>query len=291
MALTERDIDVVLALNRYRLLRTSQVKSLVYSSTSGLQVARRRLRLLFHNGYVKRIPSRIEPGNGTAEDVYRLDEAGEAVLRRRGEEILSVATDEVKAIFVEHALAVSHVGVSLELALRRGGVPVELERFAPEHVLRKEMRKGVLVLEGNGRPMYPDALILLRGRGPYQHVRRLFLVEADRGTESSRVVLEKLAAYHAYRQRGLQKSFGEDLDGFRLLFVTASAVRVENLVRAFKAVPGGDLVLLSDETKLNERTILEEPIWTDVQGRLRPLLRQRAEEPVREKRHAEAAPA
>jgi hypothetical protein len=68
--LTERDLDILLALNRYRYLRTNQVKRLIFPDNSTLQSTRRRLRCLFHNGYVGVITPFAKAGQGSSESAY-----------------------------------------------------------------------------------------------------------------------------------------------------------------------------------------------------------------------------
>ncbi len=58
--LTERDIEMLKVINRYRYLRTGQIKRLVFPDNASLQSTRRRLRGLYHNGSMNRMVPEAE---------------------------------------------------------------------------------------------------------------------------------------------------------------------------------------------------------------------------------------
>ena len=77
---TERDIEILKVINRYRYLRTGQIKRLIFADNSSLQSTRRRLRFLFHNGTSLgwcRTCNRERWRRGS----YYLDKQGEQCLR------------------------------------------------------------------------------------------------------------------------------------------------------------------------------------------------------------------
>ena len=85
--LTERDVEILRALNRCRFLQTGQINRAVFPGNATLQSARRRLRFLFHHGFVGRIQLYAPPDGGSAETAYHLDAAGAAELDARGEDV------------------------------------------------------------------------------------------------------------------------------------------------------------------------------------------------------------
>lgn len=276
--MTARDLELLRALNRYRLLKTSQVRRLLFAATFDLQVARRRLKLLYQNGYVERVTPLLLPGKGSAEEVYELARAGEEVLQSLGDEVVSFASDEVKRLFVEHTLAVSEFRLKLELGLR-GHPVVELERFTPDCELKRQLRRGgVHPLRGEGLVLFPDAVIILRGKGELAAERGLYFLEVDMGSESLKVLQEKAAAYDLYRRRRMQRGFG-DFGTFRVLLETASRQRAENIRRSLAGSAGEELVWVAETSQVNERAILGEPIWVDSQGNRRPLVKRELTQP------------
>ena len=86
--LVERDVEILRLLQTYRYLQTGQIHQLLWPGKS-IQPARKRLRFLFHHGYVNKMPMLVKPGRGGTEDAFFLDRLGydtidpERRLRRR----------------------------------------------------------------------------------------------------------------------------------------------------------------------------------------------------------------
>lgn len=269
--MTARDLEVLRALSRYRLLRTSQVKRLLFPDTS-LQVPRRRLKLMYQNGFTERVTPLLLPGKGSAEEVYELAQAGEEMLRSLGDELVSFASDELKRVFVDHTLAISEFRLKLELGLR-GHPLVELERFTPDCELRRQLRQGVPNPLRNGESvLYPDAVIVLHGKNERASERGLYFLEIDMGSEPLKVLHGKAGAYDLFHRRGLHRGFG-DFRTFRVLLQVSSSQRGANVRKGLTGTPGEGLVWVTDVEQVTETTILGEPIWTDAKGSQRALVR------------------
>src|SRR4051812_14111288 len=58
MRLTPRDVQVLRAVHAFRLLTTAQIGRLLFSPTT-TSICARRLRLLFHHGYLARFPAPV----------------------------------------------------------------------------------------------------------------------------------------------------------------------------------------------------------------------------------------
>src|SRR6185436_16340302 len=196
MILTPRDREILRAVHRHRLLRSSHLIALLDGSR---QVTLRRLQLLFHHGYLDRPPMQLDwYARGSEPLVYALGNRGAEVLETEG-----VARQDgvrwdtknrnVSRVFLHHTLAVAEVMVAFEVACRaHEGVrfipPEEVLAGAPESTrrLRLPFRWQVEVRHG-GKPhrlgVEPDKVFGLQfEEAPESRQRVFFFLEADRGT-------------------------------------------------------------------------------------------------------------
>lgn len=135
MILTLRDLDILRAVYRHRLLRSTHLVAL---SGGSRQATLRRLQLLFHHGYLDRPPMQLDwYTRGSEPLVYALGNRGAQILEteghlRRGGIRWDTKNRNFSRVFLHHTLAVAEVMVAFEVACRiREGV-----RFIPsEEVL------------------------------------------------------------------------------------------------------------------------------------------------------------
>ena len=78
LRLTERDKEVVKAVNDYRLMRQDQIQRLLFPSRN---TAQRRLRLLWEHGYLRRRFLPVLGGVQTSPILYEVDRRGVELLR------------------------------------------------------------------------------------------------------------------------------------------------------------------------------------------------------------------
>lgn len=281
---TERDIAILQAVNRYRYLRTGQVKRLLFAGNTTKQSVLKRLRCLSDPAYayLQKIQPYVQVGRTPPETAYFLGRAGIELLKAQGDKVLSYAhgnSGRVKHHFLEHALELSEFRVNLELALRQAP-SVALQRFTADFELKEQSAKGMglkgyklyhTVEDAPSRrsfEVYPDALIILRGTGEHESVQRLYFLEVDRGTERLEQLREKILGYHYFQQQGVFRKYGRfQQDRFRVLLQTASPKRAANIRAALQGSDGEDLVLIAAAEQVREETIIKEPIWERVNGR------------------------
>lgn len=282
--MTERDIAILQAVNRYRYLRTSQIKRLLFAGNTTKQSVLKRLRCLSDPGYayLQKIQPYVQAGRAAPETAYFLGRAGIELLKAQGEKVLSYAhgnSGRVKHHFLEHALELSEFRTKLELALRQAP-SVALQRFTADFELKEQGAKGMglkgyklyhTVEDAPSRrsfEVYPDALIILRGTGDHESVQRLYFLEVDRGTEPLELVRQKIFGYHYFRQQGVFRKYGcFHQDRFRVLLQTGSPKRAANIRAALQGSDGEDLVLITAAEQVREETILKQPIWERISGR------------------------
>lgn len=287
MVLTPRDFEILRAVYRHRLLRSTQLVALAGGSR---QAMLRRLQLLFHHGYLDRPPIQLGwYAQGSEPMVYALGKQGAEVLATVGETQRGGIRWDTKnlnlsRVFLHHTLAVAEVMVAFEVACRsREGVrfilPEEVLAGAPETTrrLRLPSRWQVEVRQG-GRlhrlGVEPDKAFGLRFEGaPENRERAYFFLEADRGTMpvvrkglEQTSFFRKLLVYQETWRRGLHKTH-LGIPNFRVLTVTTSKERVGHLVAACRSLFGGGsrLFLFTDRERLGGRDILTHD-WMNGRG-------------------------
>ena len=264
MQLEERDREIIRLVHRHRFLRSSHIVALMDSSPQQLL---RRLQLLYHNGYLERPRAQLQyykPG-GSKSIAYGLGNKGGMLLHEEfGTDVNSVAWSEknhlIGRVYLEHALFVSDVMVTLEVACRKhGGVRLFYQDQFHLEPKQQPFRWRATVQGGCKLGVIPDRVFALEfpdARGVTQRVH--FFLEADRGTMpvtrktlSQTSFARKLLAYEAtWTQKIHQRNLG--IQRFRVLTVTTSAERVKSLVEACSQLKRGHgLFLFADRSVLS----------------------------------------
>ena len=271
---------IVRCVFQHRVLRSWQIADLVGGSK---QAVLRRLQLLYHHGYLERPRAQIEyfqPG-GSRAFTYGLADRGAELLRLienpapRALE-WSAKNRAVKSLFLEHALLVSDVMVSLELACRRhGGIrllnPDELPLPSSTRSRLEPFRWKVSLNGGTRLGVIPDCVFGLEyADQPPDRNRAYFFLEADRGTMpimrnglNHSSFYRKLLAYEAtWLQELHRKQFG--FHRFRVLTVTTNTGRLQHLVEACRQLERGQGLFLF--TDLNSLVTNLDPLALPWQG-------------------------
>lgn len=282
--LTERDLAILLTLNRYRYLRTNQVKRLIFQHNTTLQSTRRRLRCLFHNGYIGVITPFVKAGQGSGESAYYIDKAGMNLLEEYGEPVRAFPkSGKVRHFFLNHALDLSEFHLLLELALRNHP-KIRLSRFVCDYEVKSHLdgttgNKAFALYDEVTHPVnrqryvvHPDALIVLQGTGDLEKYQKLYFLEIDRGTERLEIVRNKVIGYNTYLQKRIFTKYGK-FDDFQVLIQTNSAKRAENIRKNLTDQEGADFVWVTNVGQINEKSVLNEPVWLDHDWKLRSVLK------------------
>jgi hypothetical protein len=267
--ITNRDCEVIRLVRRFRFLRSSHICSLIPGSPQQLL---RRLKLLYHHGYLERPRSQLDyyHKGGSRHMVYGLGSKGAAFLRHDPDPDLGrVRCGEnnraAGRVFLEHALLVGDVMVAIELACRRTGIRLltgrELAVAVKINGQHRPFRWQVKISKSLTLGVIPDYVFALEFKdqsGAGNHA--FFFLEADRATMpvkrknlSQTSFYRKLRAYEATWSQSIhQTHFG--FNRFRVLTVTTGPERVKSLIDACSKLERGQgLFLFAD------RTILEEP--------------------------------
>jgi len=231
--ITERDLAVISAVERYRLLPSSLLVPLVAGNED---VTYRHLRNLYDLGLVNRfiLPRSVGPAG---EFIYYLDssdslellaerqgcavsrDARECVWRNREKAYCDLLDPSKAALrrgvtfYIEHELMISRFHAALELGCRKSGGNIVLARWqqgaelwdtveAPKPSYNPDTKAWYFDGEKERLPHRPDAFFSLElPRSPEGERRANFFYEADRSTTSSETFRNKLRAYFHYIAR------------------------------------------------------------------------------------------
>jgi hypothetical protein len=268
--LTERDREIIRLVYRHRFLRSSHICSLIPGSS---QQILRRLKLLYHHGYLARPRAQIDyyHHGGSREIVYGLGNKSASILKPElGEMFRQTPWDEengsVKRIFLQHALLVSDIMVSIELACRQSEVRLLTEQ---DLATKNQPFRWNTIVAGQKLSAVPDRVFALEFKGADRNLRRsYFYLEADRGTMpvirkslSRTSFYRKLLGYEAtWTQRIHEKQFG--FHRFRVLTVTTGPERVKSLRDACSKLKSGHgLFLFTDRAVLDKPQDILSHVW------------------------------
>lgn len=273
MILTPRDLAILRAVHRHRLLRSTHLVAL---SGESRQAMLRRLQLLFHHGYLDRPSMQLDwYARGSEPLVYALGSRGaelletEGVVRRSGVR-WDTKNRNLSRVFLHHTLAVAEVMGAFEVACRsrkdvRFIPPDEVLAGAPEATRRLRLPfRWQVEVRHDGKlhrlGVEPDKVFGLRFKNAPENRRHaFFFLEADRGTMPVRrrglgqtSFLRKLVCYQETWRQGIHRQH-LGIPNFRVLTVTTSRERVEHLVKACRILTGGArLFLFTDDKGLHQ---------------------------------------
>lgn len=280
---TARDQHILKALADYRYLNVQQVKRLFFRENKDLQGANRRLRNLYHAKYINKVETYEGRKDINPNWVYFLDKKGMQYLHDRGIAArIWAKTKQVKFNTLQHALDLSEFRISLEIGLEKNEV-ISLKTFIPDFQMQKvsalqnarnkRIAYTTIISPVNKQSyiIFPDALIVLQALVKEVSHEKLYFLEVDRGTHGLQVVCDKIHGYYLYHEKQFHKSFGDFRD-FKVLIQTSSEKRAGNLRKMLADRLGAGRVWVTSYDRVNENSLLYEPIWKDVTGEEKRIL-------------------
>jgi hypothetical protein len=256
MQMTARDLDLLAFVRRHRFLTSGHLAALDGGNESNVLA---RLRKLYDYGYLDRPLAQLAtiPATGPRPLVYGLTVKGAKLLRDCGHQInanidWSEKTKRAGAVFIDHTLAIANFMVGVELACRNTSTIDIIDEHqilndAPaETRSAREPLRWVVDRSAAGTreklSVVPDGLFGLRFA---DDTGTFYLLEIDRGTipiarsvSTHRSITRKLSTYiEGWRTGRHLQQFG--LSNLRVITVTNSAVRMENMLRAVDAITDG----------------------------------------------------
>lgn len=257
--LMERDVQVVLAVYEYRVLRREQLQQMFFPSPN---TANERLKRLYQHGYLERRQVPVVYGQGTAQALYLLGEKGADLVAERlgidrGAVKWRAAQNRVSASFLEHTLMVNQVRLAFMLAAEEAGYAIAT--WVGEEEL-KATRDYVHITTAEGRrrrvAVIPDGYFILDLGSKRAH----FFLEVDRATEANKRWGQKVQAYLEYIRSGQYKARYQ-VSSLRVLTVTTGEKRLANLKRATEEAGGGQIFWFTTEEEASEQRLLADAIW------------------------------
>src|SRR5436305_11420470 len=121
MILTPRDLAILRAVHRHRLVRSTYLVAL---SGGSQQATLRRLQLLFHHGYLDRPSMQLDwYARGSEPLVYALGNRGAELLEaegalRRGGIRWDTKNRNLSRVFLHHTLMMAEIMIAFEVACR-----------------------------------------------------------------------------------------------------------------------------------------------------------------------------
>ena len=262
--LTDRDHEIIRLIHRHRFLRSHQIIALIGGSAQNLS---RRLQWLFHHGYLERPRAQLQyyERSGSQAIAYGLGNKSGSLLQLNpaswGEKNRAIGR-----MYLAHALWVSDVMVSLELACRQHGIRLSHEDELNLPV-EAPLRWRVKLRDGTRLGVIPDRVFALEYQDQNGATQRVYyFLEADRGTMP--VVREKLSQTSFYRKllayestwanKVHQRHLG--IPRFRVLTVTTSAARVKSLLDACSRLHRGHGLFLFGDASVLKQDLLS-AVW------------------------------
>lgn len=225
--LSQRDWQVLQAVDAHRFLRTQHVERLKFhdhtSALSGARTARRVLRRLASLGLLQHLDRRVGGIRaGSAGYVWQLSAAGHRLLRGVDHEP-TYRSREPSLRLLDHYLAIAECRLALIEAGREHALDVVKVELEPDS-WRRYLGSG-----GEPRLLRPD-LYVVTADGDYEDH---WFVEVDLGSEHPPTVVRKCQAYLNYQRSGREQA---DLGLFpRVVWQVANPARAERLQTAFSS--------------------------------------------------------
>jgi hypothetical protein len=274
MKLTPRDVESVRLVADFRLMTREQIEKVLFKPEKGqnhptkTSIAKRRLMLLYHNGYLDRVRTPLAFGSFASQPVYKVTAKGRLLLAH--EDVPKGPDKDIGELFINHALAINDVRVAITLAAAASGDEVEQWKF--DHQFKSQPKRETdyvtIQREKNGKkeqvPILPDSYFVLNisGKG-----KAHYLLEVDQGTMANTRFKTKVLAYieywHSRKYEARYKS-----RSFNVLTVTTSGARLANLKKiteeALKEKKRTELAASFWFTMFDQVTpesVLRSPIW------------------------------
>ena len=261
--LSSRKLELLKLIAEYRVLLTTQVALL---SSTGLRAAQKNIMKLRDNGYLTLYFHDFTGIRGRPEGVCSLTDKGAELLKKEGlvdAEIPNHRMTGEEIVHVSHELLINWFRIHL----------LQIDNHIPElHTEFISATTPFQPLNENGRPMIadrvssddaddgfiPDGVFSIRNE--QQNKRLLFFLEVDRSTESivsaqnPVTISQKIRSYRSYFQskgyKRYRKMWREDLDGFRVLFLTNTPQRKESISGFLKTNPSLNFIWITDREQM-----------------------------------------
>ena len=279
--ITNRDIGVLGALDRYFVLNRPQIQKLCFPEDLTGRVTRRRLNALVRERFISRHPVEAYVSrNGSTGPAYFPSQRGSELLAGffGDDKYLVATTQQPQSHHLLHWLAVSETHLALDAAIALQSEVAVLGWINEWDVVNREesvpenrFRLYSLLRDKPRLVCAPDAAFLLEARG----VRKVFYLEQDRGTSGVfQIAASKSPGYAemANRKQHFKHFPASTLDGFTVILVAPNTGRRDLLRRAIKGKPKSEIWRFVSATDLSPETFLTTPVFYSIDAGPVPLV-------------------
>lgn len=275
--ITKGDIELLSHITEYKFLT---VKQLVALSQRSIQVIRRRLRFLTDEGFIASFERGLGQGPGRRENIIVATEKCLEHLGGHGliSDHAAYVTDKTSdSIFLDHDLLVNWFLIHL-VQITREEPRLKIQHLTTSsHSLKGGSADQPLLMERfavGGSPdetitMIPDGVFVITDEASEKSL--LFFLEVDMGTETLQStkqtpgdVRQKIINYQnlfrGNQYKRYEKIFDVDLNGFRLLFITNTLVRMKAISNLVQQMPPSDFIWVTDQEQMFSHGVSAE-IW------------------------------
>lgn len=264
MLLTPRDFDIISWVSQLRFATQEQIQQLLFTPSTASS-SKRRLTLLYHNGYLDRrlLPLRTRFGANRA--AYCLDKKGKDLLTQRagsGNQTIDwrPVDNDRELYFLEHLLATNQVRICATIGATEHGFDLT---WVSERTLKSSAMRDLVPdpkSPHTSLAVIPDGYFQLASDGQPLG----FAVELDRGTVEERQFKTKVRALGEWKTTGAYKQrFATD--SLRVLFVVDKTERDPKRLTRIKgwteAEGGQSLFWFAELADVTPRSIFSNPIW------------------------------
>jgi hypothetical protein len=269
MVLTRRDEEIVRWVYELRFATQEQIQQLLFTPTTASS-CKRRLTLLYHNGYLDRRLLPLRSRFGANRAAYCLDKKGKQLLTHRtGSGLAQIdwrpIDNDRELYFLEHLLSTNQVRICATIGATEQCFDLS---WVDERTLKSTAMRDLVKDPRNPETtlaVIPDGYFQLAGEGAPLG----FAVELDRGTVEEKPFKTKIRALGEWKTTGVYRQ-RFDTDSLRVLFVVSPTPRDSNRVSRIKAwteAEGGQsLFWFAELPDLTPRSFFSAPIW-QVAGR------------------------
>ncbi len=261
--LTERDIQIIQAVMNYRVLSTAQIRRLFFGVTSKSSQCDRRLKGLYHYGFLERQPQPTLHAGDNKPMLYSLTAKGAQLLREQSSEsVSSFRWSRIKGSlryhYFEHLLGVHDTRIAFMQACALLGF--SMNKWIPEH----EIRRAAFLCQkqaGNDKnvaslQVIPDGVCQFST----DNATHTLFIEFDQGSETLEKVFAKCQNYLTDHKSGkLAEQY--QAETLRVLFVTTTAKRRKNILKKLQTLESNQHFAVTHRELVTAENVLTSPIW------------------------------
>jgi DNA-binding HxlR family transcriptional regulator len=257
--MTERDIELVRALAKYRYLLIDQIDWLFPDSSKDKLT--RRLNLLFHHGYLNR-EKLAEVGN---QYIYGMREKGARLLSEHDDVTRDKIAwkrhqNQVKPAHIRHLLDVNSAVIAFDVGLTEALKNREIDQYLVRPGSPKSDTLSVIVRDRDGArktaSVVPDGILGIKFNSGEIGI---FFIEVERGTIPPNRWENKIAIYREYaRSEDLLEKFRTKW--FIVLTITSTEQKLRSRAKSTVLAGGKRAFWYTTADRISPDTVLDD-IW------------------------------